>query len=172
MTYFIKDFSVVVITENYKIEVSKNTFNKDILNEKILSELSFEDLQVIWKNLYGIPKNIKDLLKKKVELYKNSFKVKSFIYQDSEYWLDKNNRNSLLNLSNSSLGNIDLILGKESVSLAPLALKAFLIKLESYAHKCFVTLSKHLNAIDELKTVEEILNYDYTTGYPDKIVLE
>lgn len=172
MTYFIKDFSVIVITENHRVEISKNTFNKDILNDPILNELSFKDLQVIWKDLYGIPKNIKDILKKKIELYRNSFKVKSFKYQDSEYWLDKNNRNSLMNLSNSSLGNIELILGKESISLHPITLKAFLVKLEDYAHKCFIVASKHLNVVDTLNTPEDIINYDYTTGYPEKIVLE
>ena len=33
------------------------------------------------------------------------------------------------------------------------------------------TTTKHLQAIKELKTVEDVVNYNYTSGYPDKITL-
>ena len=36
----------------------------------------------------------------------------------------------------------------------------------------YVQTQKHLIAVDSLKTPEEVINYDYTTGYPEKIVLE
>jgi hypothetical protein len=134
--------------------------------------LSFSDLKVLWKDLYGVPINIKDILKKKIELHNSSSVVKSFIYNGKEYWLDKENRNSLLNLSNSSLIDIDLVLGDEIISLSPLKLKSLLLKLEDYSHKCFVNTSRHLIAIKDLKHIEDIMSYDYTTGYPEKVILE
>ena len=172
MIHIIKDASVVIVTDNHKAELPKNNFNNAILDEAILQELSFKDLMKIWEDLYGIPKNIKEVLKKKIELYSSSSNINSFIYQDREYWLDKNNRNSLWNLSNSSLGNIEFIIGDEILNISSLKLKAFLLKLEVYAYKCFVTTFKHLKTIQTLSTLEDIINYDYTTGYPDKITLE
>lgn len=169
MKYIIKDTSIVVTTDNYKIELPKNNFSKLILNEDILAELSFSELQEIWKNLYGIPKNIKDILKKKIELYNTSLGVKYFNYKDTKYWLDKNNRNSLWILGSSSLGNVEIVLGDNIVNVNSLKLKAFLLKLEVYSYKCFVNTHRHLQNIKELKLVEDILNYDYTQGYPDKL---
>ena len=172
MRHIIKDASVVIVTDNHKAELPKRNFSKAILNESILQELSFDDLMTIWKDLYGIPKNIKDILKKKIELYSSSSNINSFNYNGKEYWLDKDNRNSLWNLSNSSLGNIEFIIGDEILTMNSLKLKAFLLKLEVYAYKCFVNTFKHLKASKDLSKLEDIINYNYTTGYPEKITLE
>lgn len=172
MNYIIKDASVVIKTDNHKAEFPKNAFSKLILNEAILEDLSFDDLLEIWKNLYGVPSNLKDFLKKKIELYSSSSNINSFIYNGKEYWLDKYNRASLWNLSNSSLGNIEFVVGDEILTMNSLKLKAFLLKLEVYAYKCFVNTFKHLKAIKDLVTLEDIITYNYTTGYPEKITLE
>lgn len=172
MKYIIKDTSVVISTDNHKVELPKNNFNKLILNEDILAELSFNDLMELWKNLYGVPKNIKDILKKKIELYNTSLGIKSFIYKDKEQWLDKDNRASLWNLSNSSLGDIEFVVGDEILTMNSLKLKAFLLKLEIYSYKCYVNTFKHLKAIKDLSKLEDIINYDYTTGYPEKVTLK
>ena len=87
-------------------------------------------------------------------------------------WIDKNNRTSLLNVCNFNLGDVDLVLGDQVVSLPSTQLKTFLLKLESYACKCFVNTSKHLVEASKLESTEDIINYDYTTGYPEKIVLQ
>lgn len=170
MKYIIKGSSVVIITDNHRAEFSKLNFNKEILNHIILGELSFEDLMEIWKNLYGIPGNIKDILNKKIELYGSN--IRSFIYNNKEYWLDKENRNSLWNLSNSSLGDIEFIVGDDILTMNSLKLKAFLLKLENYAYKCFINTFKHLKHVKNLNTIDEIINYDYTTGFPEKVILE
>lgn len=172
MKYIVKNASVVISTDNHKAEIPKNQFNKLLVNDAILEELSFEDLQKLWKDLYGIPKNIKDFLRKKIELYNDSHVIKSFIYKDKEYWLTKDNRTCLWNLSNSSLGNIEFIIGDEIVEMNSIKLKSFLLKLELYAYKCFVNTFKHLKASKDLNKLEDIITYDYTTGYPEKITLE
>lgn len=172
MTHILTDASVVVIKDNHRAEFSKKNFNTEILDDPILIELTIEELINIWKDLYGIPENLKDFLKRKIELYSSSSNVNSFFYEGKEYWLDKDNRNSLWNLSNSSLGNIEFVIGDEILTLNSLKLKAFLLKLEVYAYKCFVNTFKHLKAAKNLNNIQDIINYDYTTGYPDKIVLE
>lgn len=172
MTFSIKEKEVIINTDNYRASVPKNNFSNAILNEKILSELSFDDLKSIWKQLYGIPQNIKDILKKKIELYDSSPIVNSFYYEGKEYWIDKENRTSLWNLSNSNFGDIEFVVGDQIITLNSFKLKAFLIKLELYAYKCYVNTFKHYLRIKDLTELDDIVNYDYTTGYPDKITLE
>lgn len=172
MKYFIKDASVVIVKDNHKAEVLKRNFNNEILNEEILNYLSMSDLLEIWKHLYGIPKNILQILKKKIELFSSSSSVNSFIYKGREYWIDKNHRACLWNLSNSSLGDIEFVVGDDIVTMNALKLKSFLLKLEIYAYKCYVNTFKHLKAIKDLNDLEDIINYNYTTGYPEKLILE
>jgi hypothetical protein len=143
-----------------------------LLKGELLQELSFDDLQELWNNLYGVPNHLEEFLKRKIELYSSSKNINSFIYEGKEYWLDKNDRTSLWNLSNSSLGNLEIIIGDEVMTISSLKLKAFLLKLELYAYKCFVNTFKHLKAAKALYKLEDIINYDYTTGYPDKVTLE
>ena len=40
-----------------------------------------------------------------------------------------------------------------------------------YAGKCFAVTAKHYSDLQQVYKVEDLLNYDYTTGYPDKITL-
>ena len=49
--------------------------------------------------------------------------------------------------------------------------KDFLSQLEVDAGKCFVTPTKQLQVRKELRTVEYVVNYDYTSGNTDKITL-
>jgi hypothetical protein len=172
MIHILTDASVVVLKGDHRAEFSKKNFNTEILDDPILNVLSIEELIKIWKDLYGIPENLNDFLRKKIELYSASSDINSFFYEGKEYWLDKDNRNSLWNLSNSSLGNIEFVVGDEILNLNSLKLKSFLLKLEVYAYKCFVNTFKHQKFIKTLNTLEDILNYDYTTGYPEKITLE
>lgn len=172
MKYKVKTTTIVISTDNYHVEIPKKEFYTRILDEEILNELSFDDLQIIWDDLYGFPGNLNNVLKRKIELYSSSKSINSFIYKDKEYWLDKGNRACLWNISNSSLGNVELVLGDEVVSISPSTLKSFLVNLESYAYKCYVNTFKHLQAIKNLYHPKDVFNYDYKTGYPDKIVLK
>jgi hypothetical protein len=172
MKHIITDTSVVIVTDNRRAVFSKKEFSNEILNEAILNDLSLDDLLLIWKDLYGVPSNIQDILIKKIELYSSSSNINSFIYNGKEYWLDKNNRSSLWNLSNSSLGDVEFVVGDEIVTINALKLKAFILKLEVYAYKCFVNTFKHLKNAKALTNIEDIFKYDYTTGYPEKITLE
>jgi hypothetical protein len=172
MKFRINDTKVVITTSTQSVELPIKTFSQALVNSSILSELTFSDLSLIWNNLYGIPNNLQQILLKKIELYSSSDEVNAFMYKGNKHWIDKNNRNSLRSICDSSLESIDLVLGSEIISLSPSKLKAFLIKLEDYAHKCYVNTFKHSMQASTLHTPDSILEYDYTTGYPDKITLE
>ena len=44
--------------------------------------------------------------------------------------------------------------------------------LEMYALECFNVTAAHKKAVAELNTVEEVLGYDYTKGYPEQLRME
>ena len=41
--------------------------------------------------------------------------------------------------------------------------------LEMYAMECFNVTAAHKKAVSEMSTVEEVLAYDYTAGYPEML---
>ena len=49
-------------------------------------------------------------------------------------------------------------------------MRLILKDVEVYAIKCMQRTFEHSMAIKALNTIEEIQNYDFTTGYPEKPV--
>lgn len=144
-----------------------------LLKEYTSQSFTLQEWNILIKKLYGktFPKNLIKVLDYKIKQYDKSSDVNSFIYKDKFYWFDKNTRLGLMNLANCSSDIIEVVLEEEIVEIPTEKLKKFLSQLEVYAGKCFVNTQKHLNAIKKLRTVEELIDYDYTTGYPEKITL-
>ena len=141
-------------------------------NTELLSEHSLKELDVLYKKYFGeYQYTYPEILQQKIKIYDSSKDVNSFEYKDQSYWLDKNTRVGLMNLLNCVDDNIELVLGDNILTLSVDKAKKFLSELEVYSSKCYVNTQKHLKAIKELKSVEELINYDYTTGYPNKIIL-
>jgi hypothetical protein len=148
--------------------------HKLLQNDALISALEMKTLPNTFLSILGISgvDTYKPILKRKVELYDTSLEINSFVYNGNLYWLDKQQRACMKTLADSGLDFIEVILPTGSVMLETAKLKQFLTELEIYAYKCYVNTAKHLNAIESLTQIEEILNYDYTTGYPEKITLE
>ena len=154
-------------------------------NDELLLNASMKDLSEIF--VFGIPANFKEYLLKKVRLYDASSVVNSFKYNGKEYWLDKLQRGSILNLLNTPVAtaadtdSMDIILGDDIYSIKPEKLADLINSLEQYAYKCKVTTQKHINEINNYsdptnheeygKFIDFIINYDYMSGYPEKIEL-
>ena len=90
-------------------------------------------------------------------------------------WLDKATRNGLLMRFNAEKAQ-----GIETTTLWYDGIEytlrvedgiSMLYAIELYASKSYDNTQKHMNAISELATIEEVISYDYTVGYPDKLVL-
>ena len=43
-------------------------------------------------------------------------------------------------------------------------------ELEVYAKKCYNTTEEHKVNVSNLQSVDEVNNYDYKSGYPDKLI--
>lgn len=153
---------------------------KEYLRKHSLSELlknsdicnaNFTEWVTAIQEVYGsvLPKHLLQILKAKIELYDVSENVNSFIINGELFWLDKNTRVGLMHLANCSQDNIELVLKNRVLTIPVDIAKQFLAQLEVYAGKCYLQTQKHLLAINNLYTIEDIINYDYTEGYPEKI---
>lgn len=136
--------------------------------------LDLSEWNILIKKLYGktFPKNLRKVLTYKINQYDKSPEVNSFIYNNNSYWFDKDTRVGLVNLANCSGESMEIVLGDNIVEISTEKFKKFLQQLEVYAAKCFVNTQKHLNEHKKLNTIEELVDYDYTSGYPEKITLE
>lgn len=144
---------------------------KDRLKQRELLELSLEGWKELLKLVNGIADegSLRQVLIGKVQDKEDS---KEFIYKGEKLWWDKNTRAGLLNLANSSQDKVEILINNKIIKFDPVTLKELLAKLEVYSSKVFITTYEHIQKIEKLQTFEDILNYNYTLGYPEKVVIE
>lgn len=118
----------------------------------------------------------KHLLKERILAYDSSDHVNSFTIGGINTWLDKATRVGL-----KLRFEAEKRMGKESTTLwqngiqFPLPLTGdvtaldMLDGIELYASACYDVTQMHLAKINDLNTIEELKNYDYTKGYPQKL---
>lgn len=144
-----------------------------INNPELLNKYSMQELDEIYKTYIGDYVHCYgDILSAKINLYDNSSEVNSFIFKGSPMWLDKATRVGLMHLVNCSSDKVQVVLENEIITFSKDDAKDFLTQLELYAGQCYLQTQKHLLAVKQLNTAEDFINYDYTTGYPEKIILE
>ena len=107
----------------------------------------------------------------KYQIMKQDSKVNVFSFRDKDYWWDKNTRIGLDRLANSGKDSYEIVLGTDIIEISKNELQNLLNQLEIYANKCFINTQRHLNAIENLNTPLELIEYDYTLGYPNKVVI-
>ena len=107
------------------------------------------------------------------EIDKNdkSSAVNGFMLNGERVWLDKATRVGLMNSTSiaKAMGQPTTTLWLGDVKLVVDCDKAIqlLSALEMYALECFNVTAAHKKAVSEMSTVEEVLAYDYTAGYPE-----
>ena len=108
-----------------------------------------------------------------IEAYDSSSAVNEFYIQDMPVWLDKSTRSGLMLRFNSELAmkkeNTTLWYNGMSFTLPLSSAIQMLYALEVYASECYDNTQFHLANIEKLETLEEIQEYDYIVGYPEKL---
>lgn len=110
---------------------------------------------------------------KAIDDYDVSIEVNSFFLNGLQVWLDKSTRVGLMNsltiektagkeISTLWFGNIKLDINTEAAI-------QMLSALELYALECYNKTSEHKVNVRNMTSVEDIVNYDFTAGYPDKL---
>ena len=116
---------------------------------------------------------IKSDLIAQITAYDTSDAVNSFTLQGKQMWLPKETRVGLVNSI-----TIEKNAGKEVTGLwhdgvryelpVDTALQ-MLAALELYALECYNVTAAHKAAVSALESVEDIVAYDYTQNYPEKL---
>ena len=108
-----------------------------------------------------------------IEAYDTSSSVNGFILNGERVWFDKATRVGLMNSTSiaKAMGKktITLWFGRMQIEMNCDKAIGLLSALEMYALECFNVTATHKKAVAELNTVEEVLGYDYTKGYPEQL---
>lgn len=111
-----------------------------------------------------------------ISVYDTSEQVNSFSINGIVGWLDRNTRVALLHAIDvvECNGGTEYTVWFEGVPFTfPIQMiKEFLSNLELYAIAAFNTTNRHIYEVKNLKTVEEVNNYDITQGYPSHIEIQ
>ena len=163
---------IIDITYNNEvISVRRDASLQQMLKNKRLLKcpLSVWNKLLIEKDGHTSDILLKRVLEKQILAYDSSDNVNSFMIGDKKYWLDKATRVGLQQLVNSSDNEVSLVLYDQVLTIPKDIASGFLAQLEVYAGKCYLQTAKHQLAIKEFQTVDELINYDYTKGYPEKL---
>jgi hypothetical protein len=112
----------------------------------------------------------------KIESFDTSSAVNEFIINDIGMWLDGDTerpklRGAVQTYLDKELGDYPLCVeGIGVIPVAPTKLLSMLADIEVYAIECFTKTFEHKEAVNTLTTCEELVNYNYTEGYPEKLV--
>ena len=111
-----------------------------------------------------------------IDKYDTSPSVNGFMLNGLRVWLNKDTRVGLMNSTQiaKAMGKTTTTLWFGGMQIEVNCDKAIglLSALEMYALECFNVTAAHKKAVAELNTVEEVLGYDYTKGYPEQLKME
>ncbi len=116
------------------------------------------------------------MVQEQIDKYDTSPSVNGFMLNGLRVWLNKDTRVGLMNSTQiaKAMGKTTTTLWFGGMQIEVNCDKAIglLSALEMYALECFNVTAAHKKAVAELNTVEEVLAYDYTKGYPEQLKME
>ena len=116
------------------------------------------------------------MVQEQIDKYDTSPSVNGFMLNGLRVWLNKDTRVGLMNSTQiaKAMGKTTTTLWFGGMQIEVNCDKAIqlLSALEMYALECFNVTAAHKKAVAELNTVEEVLEYDYTSGYPEQLKME
>lgn len=148
---------------------------KEDKESRELADKIYESIQVdfgLKEPLSDLEKAKKDILQK-IEDYDVSKEVNSFYLNGLQVWLDKDTRVGLMNSltieKNAGKEESTLWFNNICITINCDAAIQMLSALELYALSCYNATAQHKVAVQNLTTLDEVMNYDFTTGYPEKL---
>ena len=116
---------------------------------------------------------IKEEAIEQITEYDQSEDVNSFTLQGKTMWLPKETRVGLVNSvtieKNAGKETTTLWFGGERYELPVDTALQMLSALELYALECYNVTAAHKAAVNALESVKDVVAYDYTQGYPEKL---
>lgn len=137
-----------------------------------LKQIANDGWKLYHKNDYNIDK-IRSKILYKLSNYDRSSEVNSFYIDDIQTWLTRDTRISLMNstqiLKNVGQETTTLWLNNTPYTFSCDQLIQMLNQLEVYALQCYNVTAQHKANIETIKNIEDLKNYDYKIGYPEKL---
>ena len=160
--------------ERYDYKPSMELVLNDILTSG--EQASMEEIKEICEGLGAEPlEYMRKAMLYYIEKYDTSSSVNGFELNGMQTWLDKATRVGLVNSINVTQRaggqKIELWLGNYKLELDCNKAIELLSKIEMYAMNCFNVTSLHKKQVSEFSNIEDFLNYDYKSGYPDKLII-
>lgn len=148
--------------------VSTNTYNPT--EEMILADGWVEYVTPIYEPT--IEDYRRDMINE-IKRFDSSNEVNGFYIGEFEVWLDKATRVGLKLRFDAEIasGKAETILWYEGMQF-PLELSMavqMLNTIELYASACYDNTQAHIANVNTIEDIESLKNYDYRTGYPDKL---
>lgn len=165
------------VNASEQIPVGMTDDGEKLTEERTSKQYSYD---VYWLDDVGVLGNALKAAKKavvaEIEAYDASSAVNGFTLNGSLVWLDKATRVGLMNSTNiaKATGSATTTLWLGGARMVVPCDKAIqlLSALEMYALGCFNVTASHKAAVEALTTIDEVLAYDYTQGYPEQLKME
>ena len=167
-----------------EIEVDENEGMKEmILNAGVDYEPKYVkkyeyDVELIKLDDYaeaGALEKVRSMKLAEISAYDRSSNVNSFYLNGIKVWLDKDTRVGLMNSTQitKNIGRLKTTLWLGITELEINCDKAIqlLSALEMYARDCFNVTAAQTKNVMSMNSIEDIYNYDYKKGYPEKLNL-
>lgn len=108
-----------------------------------------------------------------IEEYDSSSEVEEFTINDTPMWLGHELRQQIRTSADaySAMGqtNMTKVFNGAEYTFPITTWIQMLNALEVYAAEALNTTERHKNAVNALTDIQDVIDYDYTTGYPTKL---
>ena len=167
-----------VYANEQEVEEEYTEMNPDGNDEKktrTVYKYDVVDIDKRFKTEDEVIAELKVLKNDEITKYDTSSNVNVFSLNGVDVWLDRDTRVSLMNSTtiakNMGQENTTLWLGTVKLTVKCDQAIQLLSALEMYALSCFNKTAEHKKNVEALSTINEIVSYDYTVGYPEKLNL-
>lgn len=139
---------------------------KNVLDElATTSQTTFDETQAL--------NYAKENVLRIINAYDTSNAINTFVIASKQVWLDKITRAAVRvaidSCKTAGRDTYDVWFNDTSVSIQCDKALQLLDQLEVYAVDCYNATAKHKNAVKALATIDEVVAYDYKSGYPEML---
>ena len=117
----------------------------------------------------------KEMLTREISAHDTSSSVNGFSLNGLTVWLDKDTRMGLMNSTtiakNMGQETTTVWFGGISLTIPCDTAIQMLSALEMYALECFNVTAGHKAAVKALTSIDDVVAYDYSQGYPEQLSL-
>lgn len=159
---------------------TENGLFSGIPSVELLTECGFRE----WVEPAPTPEQLLERAKQRkiaeIEAYDASDAVNSFDVtisgQTMSLWIDRETRADYRSSIEAAelLGRTEVkpVFGGQELTLSVQMAKMALAQVQLYANQCYGVTERHKAAVNALETVDAVEAYDFTTGYPEKLVFD